>query len=138
MTYTPRFHLNQKVFAVSYDHGLIKASPCRACEGAGTVTINGEQFHCPKCRGGQRQSYHTRWFIVEKSEIGQVRIEATAEQYTDGYDKKLLVIQYMLRATGVGSGTIWDEEGLFATEEEAKAFCNEQNAEVEKRELIEK
>ena len=29
----------------------------------------------------------------------------------------------MLKETGIGSGTIWREERLFATEEEANEFC---------------
>ena len=30
----------------------------------------------------------------------------------------------MLKETGVGSGTVWHEHRLFATEEEAQEFCD--------------
>ena len=30
----------------------------------------------------------------------------------------------MLKPTGVGSGKVWREDMLFATESEANAFCN--------------
>lgn len=54
-----------------------------------------------------------------KATIGKVEIHQFAPKY--GYKS---VVEYMLEETGVGSGQVWKEERLFATEEEAKEFCN--------------
>ena len=56
-----------------------------------------------------------------KATIGKVDIEEYAEQYKEQYRSK---VTYMLDDTGVGSGAIWKEDRLFATEEEAQDFCD--------------
>lgn len=60
------------------------------------------------------RKYKTRYDIIKnyikQSTVGKVRVEAIEDS---------IEISYMLKATGIGSGTIWYEDTLFATKEEA-------------------
>lgn len=52
--------------------------------------------------------------------IGKIEIEEYAPKYKERYKSE---VKYMLEETGVGSGTLWREDRLFATYDDAKEFC---------------
>ena len=83
----------------------------------------------PKFKLGQKV-YAVRRTITEfndykyeisynEATIGKVE----THEYAPKYEYKS-VVEYMLEESGVGSGQVWKEERLFATEDEAKEFCN--------------
>lgn len=75
------------------------------------------QFGCPRCGGGY-QAHHELSLeytiftaAVERRTIGQVRAQSGPESQNE----------YMCLETGVGSGQLYREETIFATEAEALA-----------------
>lgn len=121
----PKFEIGQKVFAVTntYDSEEVHVE-CDVCNSTGKVKINGrnEEYDCPICHGEIVEKHHGFKYIIAycNATIGKVQTEEYAKRYRS-YQSH---ITYMLQETGVGSGSIWREERLFATEEEAIDFCN--------------
>ena len=118
-----KFKINQKVYAVSSKSVSRREHvKCAVCNSTGKIKIVGKDndYNCPVCRGEMKTVYDGFEYVISypKASIGKVQIE----EYAARYDEKSRVT-YMLKETGVGSGTIWREERLFATEEEAKEFC---------------
>ena len=62
--------------------------------------------------------------LVRKLTIGSVQ-----------YDSHRKEIHYMCKETGVGSGTLWSEEHLFATEDEAMAAATVMAVDAERARL---
>lgn len=118
-----KFKINQKVYAVS-SKSVSKREhvECDVCNSTGRVKINGRDndYVCPVCRGETKTVYDGFEYVISyyEASIGKVQIEEYAARYD--YESR---VTYMLKETGVGSGTIWREDRLFATEEEAKEFC---------------
>ena len=115
-----------------------KQHDCPDCKGARkwkAVSPAGEEyeFACPRCATSYQSNsslnlnYTAYTPVVGHLTIGSVAYEA-ASSWDEGGAK------YMCRETGVGSGTIYRESDLFATEEEALAAAtakaNLQNAET--------
>ena len=115
--------------------------PCKSCGETGIITYNdGEQDKCPKCWGekGRVEWQSTKWMLIDNYpkevknkaiergdhvwfppfKIGQVRVEQ---------EKNSKEVQYMCVETGVGSGTIWNEDQLFLSKEEAQLECDKKN-----------
>lgn len=99
---------------------------CTVCSDTGEITISDKNYTCPECRGN---TYHIDEGDIEyyvKSDlvgrVGNIRAEIYEKQY--GRERK---IEYMLDSTGVGSGTLWKEENLFSTIEDAQAACDIRN-----------
>ena len=121
----PKFKVGQRVFAVSRDYDSKRVHvECDVCNSTGRVEINGRdgEYVCPVCQGKtETKNYGYKYFIAYYDAIiGKVSIEEYAKQYLD---RNKSSITYMLDKTGVGSGSIWKEERLFATEDEAREFC---------------
>lgn len=121
----PKFEIGQKVFAVTskYDSEIVHAE-CDVCNSTGKVKISGrdEEYICPICHGRMEEKHYGFKYIIayRNATIGKVQTEEYSKRYRS-YQSR---ITYMLQETGVGSGSIWKEERLFATEEEAIDFCN--------------
>ncbi len=111
----PKFDLGQYVYAIACNR-VGKYVNCTTCVGKKYILINNESFTCPKCRGSG--SYHNgeevRHMLAANGFIGKISIEA----YDQKYDRPN-TIRYQLDSTGVGSGTLWDEENLFSSKSKA-------------------
>lgn len=117
----PKFQIGQKVICVRVNW-LEEKVPCPDCLGKTKwriITPAGEEWEhdCNTCRNGWYSTgvvsdYRDR---VKKEilTIGSIRID-TADK-----DRP---ISYMCVETGVGSGSVYDEQNMFATDEEATAW----------------
>lgn len=107
-----KFSLGQEVIAISRAL-MYRADPCRTCKGTKAIDVCGERFRCPKCEGtGNEKTGEYNWYVSCTGRVGQVRITHTAA--SPGRDEAgSIVVEYMIDATGVGSGTIWSECNLF-------------------------
>ena len=109
--------------------------PCPDCLGEKkwkAISPAGKEytFPCPRCRSGYRAEHDLSLDYTifapkaHRLTIGSVR--------TDSADKT----SYMCRETGVGSGSVYDEARLFATEAEAhiaaQALADAANVEVQR------
>lgn len=129
MDITTKFQLDQEVWAISHDYAS-RIVFCETCKREGVVTIGSEQFTCPKCHGTSKHPQHVgqRWFISEhKNAIGRIQTTHFSHHYITE-DREEDRITYMIQATGVGSGQIWKERDLFASEAEALEECARRNA----------
>jgi len=123
-----KYDLGDKVFWIQKRQTTVHYT-CKFCEGEKKVTgANNQKRNCPDCYGyGQKtKPGPIKWQVHEQElTIGQVRIKVVANyilHYEDETD-------YMCLETGVGSGSIYREEDLFPTKEEAEAECK-------KREIV--
>ena len=132
-----KFSINDVVWAIHL--GRRKSwIICEACEGAGKITLKDKKPHCcPVCYGrfGKTEYFETEWSVQTSLTIGEVQAKITnitkddifenVGHYEEGKDKRK--VDYMAYETGVGSGTMWPEEVLFPTREEAQAECDKRN-----------
>jgi predicted RNA-binding Zn-ribbon protein involved in translation (DUF1610 family) len=125
MELTTKFNLGQEVWAIT-SSSATRIVHCETCKREGVVTIGGEQFTCPKCGGTSKHPRHIgqRWYVSEHSTIGKVEVERYSRPDQIHEDK----VSYMIEETGIGSGLIWKEDRLFATEREALEACAALNA----------
>lgn len=130
MNITTKFDLGQRVYLIHKAGQLVKQK-CPACSGNGGIVIeyNGFSFICSNCQGsGITETWHsTDWQIAyEKAKIGRIAVELYRETFINsGIGKNR--ISYMIDETGVGSGTIWHEDEVFGTYEEAVNECEKRN-----------
>lgn len=120
----PKFEIGQKVYAVcNTSDTRQKHVECDVCNSTGYVKVEGKEgnFTCPVCHGRTETEHYGYKYVIayKKATIGRIQITEYAKKYRSCKS----VITYMLQETGVGSGTLWNEERLFATEEEANEFC---------------
>lgn len=121
----PKFKIGQKVYAVLNESNSRRVHvKCDVCNSTGRVKVNGrsEDYTCPMCRGETETKHDGYKYVIScyEAKIGKVQIEEYATEYKNNYKSK---VTYMLDQTGVGSGQIWSENRLFATEKEASDFC---------------
>lgn len=120
-----KYEVGQKVYAVSNrsDTRQIHVN-CDVCNSTGKVKVEGrnEQYECPVCHGKTEVEHYGYKYVISYYEamIGKVQIEEYSKEYTDKNQSR---VTYMIEPTGIGSGTIWREERLFATHKEAIEFC---------------
>lgn len=120
-----KFKVGQKVYAVSNTNdSRQKHVECEVCNSTGKIKVEGrdEEYECPVCHGRMETEHYGFKYVISYYEatIGKVEIEEYAPKYKKRYKSE---IKYMLEETGVGSGAVWREDRLFATEEEANEFC---------------
>ena len=93
-----------------------KIIKCKVCAGLGTVNAKIPRkksyvnIKCPECNGtrsiiSEDYSFHSH---VKKLTIGSIQIDTYRQ-----------TVKYMMNETGVGSGTLYYQDELFSTEEEA-------------------
>ena len=108
---------------------------CKICEGKGEVTINNTEkiISCPECygQGGRTVWLNDKWGVCVGSigYIGKISVEIYDKAYEEGKRE----YRYMLDSTGVGGGTLWKEDMLFTTKEEAEKECEIRNNSSEKK-----
>lgn len=112
----PRWAIGDKVFAVLTQEGA-ETFVCPDCLGEGTWLVKSPAGYetsvaCPRCNGARKLGLRIRTASACELTIGSIRIN-TEGGYNDEY------VQYMCEETGIGSGTLWGENGLKATLEEA-------------------
>ena len=138
MKFSTKFSSGDKVFVIIKGTQQ-KIVDCPTCEGSCFVIIGKEKFNCPKCygRGSLCETIPMRWRLYEEFgfTVGQIRIEYTnskgiPDSMFSNYSKqRWYKEQYMLTQTGVGSGSIWDADCLFASKERAIEECKKRNEE---------
>lgn len=115
-----KFDVGDTVHAIKNEHAMTWV-PCSFCGSTGGIVgASGKRRNCPECygRAGSEEWLPKEWRAREPMTVGQVRLEIEARKTDE---------RYMLRETGVGTGTLWSAEDLFATEDEAKAACADRN-----------
>lgn len=122
MQINTKFNLNDYVYPIVCGGEEIWI-PCTTCDGSGIVKIKNSdrEFQCPDCYGNKGRNEWTTngWHLSNyKSQVGLIRTET---------DKNKSKTNYMLKATGIGSGTIWKEDDLFSSKEEAQKECDLRN-----------
>lgn len=120
----PKFELGQKVYAVTSVYSNKEQHvTCDVCNSTGMVEIKGQEYNCPSCHGKMETVHLGFKYVIshEKAEIGKINMELYSKRYERQYKSE---VRYMLRETGVGSGSLWREERLFATKAEAQEFCD--------------
>lgn len=130
MNITTKFDLGQRVYIIHKAGQLVKQK-CPACSGNGGIVLeyNGFSFICSNCQGSgiTETWYSTNWQIAyEKVKIGRVGVELYRETFINRGSEKNR-ITYMVDETGVGSGSLWNEDDIFATKEEALEECEKRN-----------
>jgi hypothetical protein len=132
MQITTRFSIGDTVVPIAPRTETV-SDPCPACEGAGTLAlVRGGTVRCTAkgCYDGKvtRQEIHP-WAVRAdlSSTVGRVSAVQSCQEHAPDM-LGALDIRYMLFSTGVGSGTMWRERDLFATDEEARSECARRNA----------
>jgi len=124
MKITTKFDLDEIVYVIQKG-GYSEFINCPTCEGVGRITVEatGEELTCPKCygRGGHAEWIPHLWGVKHEYTSSVGRIDTV--RYSAGENKNT----YMLEATGIGSGTLWPEDSLFHTLDEAKQECSVRN-----------
>jgi len=120
MKLTTKFKIGQIVYYIvkTREKYIID---CSFCDGVGNIFGKDDQKrYCPECvgRGFDYKWRELAWSVLDKTlTLGQVRITA-------GYEPEE---RYMANETGLGSGSIYDTDKLFATLEEALDECDVRN-----------
>lgn len=112
-----KFGIGDKVFVVSC-FAKEENVTCAMCKGDKHITVNGIEAECPHCHGrGWELKTEVPKYQIQfiNATVGQVMVTVRAKQAPE--------CTYMLKETGVGSGTIWHEDALFHSEAEALAAC---------------
>lgn len=131
-----KFDLGQ--YVVTIWHGPTeRLVSCTVCDGTSWINVKGHRYLCPECHGHgtQREHIPARWHVAHFGIVGRIQVETTAH-LGDGPAQPYrvtdtpvgpLAINYMIDATGVGSGTLHYEPNVFADEAEAQAECDRRN-----------
>jgi len=126
MIINTKYNLGDMVYQVMTRTEHIKvATNCPVCKDSGFVEMMGNEYICPACNGN---TYHIDYGDIEyytngnSGRIGKVDVDIYDREYKDHDD-----YEYMLDATGIGSGTIYKEENLFLSKKEAQEECDVRN-----------
>lgn len=137
-----KFNFEDRPFLINQERAK-RWVVCGFCAGSGSINgASGEKRSCPECynRKGTYEYFELKWAVSRQLTVGQIRFSMTAaydagddDTVFDNYgsQKYKREVEYMMRETGIGSGSLWREGELFATEEEAQAECDKRNAKVE-------
>jgi len=130
---TTKFDLGQRVWAVHRGHETLR-DLCPLCGDTDAVLLaTGQSVQCPERYGNGHRNVIERWWpwtIYREGTVGQVRVECVLPEYDAGESAEQIARrrQYMLRETGVDTGSLYNEVDLFGSREEAQAACNARNA----------
>jgi len=125
-----KYNYRDIVYPISTRFETLKVSTnCPACKDKGKVELNGNEYTCPKCRG---YTYHEvegdiEYYVTfSQGKIGKIDINLYDPKYEGKYGN-ISEIRYMLDSTGIGSGTVWEEDNLFKSRDEAQIECDRRN-----------
>ncbi len=116
-----KFGLQDKVFLI-HNTKPVTWIPCTICDSVGKITVKRRKYKCPECygyKGHKEWGKEYAWAILGSVTIGQVELRITREERSE---------RYMTCEYGVGSGSVFNVEDLFATKEEAEQECAKRNA----------
>lgn len=117
----PKYEIGDVVYRpfVAVDQVQVECPDCLGTKAWEARLPNGEveAMACPTCTHG----YEVRGTVTEYKAEGEVRVRTIGSIRIDTAAEPHRQVQYMCRETGVGSGEIYDEVGLFPTKEEAEA-----------------
>jgi len=121
-----KFDINEKVYYVR-KFSKQNIMPCSVCDGKGVVILTEKEYRCPECCGdGIIIKYRVCKYNTQgRYTIGHIKVIITKKKNKKQNKKEV----YMFYETGIGSGTIYKEEELFKTEQEAEDHCKELNNE---------
>lgn len=132
MNFESKFSIGDKVFYPKINR-VVKQIPCPDCLGEKVWTVTSPagstyQFACPRCSDGYNKfsngelEYPEYEMEIQQLTIGKIYYEATK------YGNRL---RYMCEETGVGSGTLYDEDDLSLdrdyAEKQGKINCKIKN-----------
>lgn len=103
--------------------------PCPDCLGTGKWDVKSPagteaEVDCPRCKGHKTLSIYSTAPDIRHLTIGSIKIDTDVKVETEPYLRD--PVQYMCPETGVGSGTLYYQQRLFATKDEATAAAMEQ------------
>ena len=130
-----KFNIGDKVTGISHYRKEVFI-PCLTCDGIGEITIKDKNFKCPDCYGeGGNTEYKTKEWNTANDEEGMSGYNNVIKIDID-ITKEEVKIRYLLgrKYSKSYSGTLWDEDDLFKTTEEAEAECERRNKKFEKLE----
>jgi hypothetical protein len=128
MIITTKFDLGQIVYPIS-QRQTKEIIPCLACGGKGIITLlDNTNCVCPRCYGdgGKSKWLCLEWYQDKCGVIGSIKVSI----YDDNPNNED-EYRYMLDITGIGSGTLWPEDRLFSTYDDALFECDRRNRELE-------
>jgi hypothetical protein len=138
MQINTKFGLNDTVWLIGYD-SVREWVVCPSCEGEGKVELKDGRHSCPTCYGkrGEYKYHDKEWQVQRTLTIGEIAPKVQNIVPDDMFDNvghyvegaTIYTCTYMAYETGIGSGSVWDEERLFATKEEAEKECKRRNRE---------
>jgi hypothetical protein len=125
-SFETKFGCGETVWGVSYQEH-IQIIRCETCDSTGKYTIKDTEYICPACEGrSSRRNYAGRKYFIREfaATVGKIQVELQ----TMGFDATgIQKNSYMIDSTGVGSGTVWSEDRLFGSKQEAQEFCDRMN-----------
>ena len=127
-----KINIGDKVIGISH-YSKEVFIPCSTCDGIGVIIVKDKKFECPYCYGkGGRTEYKTKEWNTANEEgivsgynnIVKIDIDVTREKTE---------IRYLLgrKYSKSYSGTLWNEDDLFKTTEEAELEYKRRNKELE-------
>lgn len=121
---TPKFSFGQRVFAAT-TVTTQKSYPCPDCFGSKkwTLVSPAGQHHtttCPRCSGGSMFPSHLKVVPLKYTSHEPKIIPLTIGSISFRVYDKPVSVEYMCLETGIGSGTVYRDDTLFETAEEAE------------------
>jgi hypothetical protein len=124
-----KYELGQLLYAITSTTYYVW-EPCVICDGEGYIYNPKEvKFLCPKCCGNKGSNkYGDRRYVQSHSGyVGKIAVELLDRPYVEDTSYRSTMVTYMLDTSGVISGTLWGEDNLFATSDDAQKECDKRN-----------
>lgn len=85
---------------------------------------DGAERVCPACRGDGGKTIYTvmKWELDRELTIGYIRVQVAGDLHEESY---------MAHETGIGSGSVYDQEKLFPSKRIAQDACDYRNSQDE-------
>ena len=137
MNLQTKFNIGDKVATIqNFSEEIFKT--CSTCEGSGKIQIKDKEFDCPDCygKGGTEEWETKKWNVANNKGIlsGYDKvIKVDIDVFRNKGDiKSTIIIRYILgyRYSDSSCGTLWPEEDVFGSIEEAQLECNKRNKEL--------
>lgn len=123
-----KFDLDQEVYYIGIRKQTeYKPRECDLCNGVGEISSSSKSYTCPQCHGntGRTICLADKWFVDGASKIGKISVCFYSIDYLNLRNPN--EEEYMLEATGIGSGRVWKVKDLFLTFDKAEKECEKRN-----------
>lgn len=123
-----KYNMGQEVYYATSTTEKVMIEKCDTCNGEGMVEFtNGNKRTCPDCYGrrGQWKCFYPKGVSHSASNIGKICVEIEGDKTS---------VKYMIRETGIGSGTLHPEKKVFWTKDEGLEYVKQANKDM--RELM--